>query len=128
MSIPPITFTKPELHPKGWGSETWIVNNDDYCLKLLEFKKGSRFSMHFHWLKREHWFCQSGKMLLRYFDLSNANEKTREVLPGEVVGVPAGNPHQLIALEDSVIVEVSTKHIEEDSYRVEKGDSQKASQ
>lgn len=124
MSIAPLSFTTPVSHPKGWGEELWVVNNDDYCAKLLHFKNGARFSMHYHWEKREHWFVAKGRLLLRYYDLTNATQKEREIGLGEVVGIPAGNPHQLIALEDSTIFEVSTTHSEEDSYRVLPGDSQ----
>lgn len=120
-TIQPISFSVPELHTKGWGTETWLVNNDDYCAKILRFFKGAKFSYHYHWIKVEHWYLVEGRLLLRYFDLSNADEKTREINPGEVVSVPAGNPHQLIALEDSVVWEVSSTHYEEDSYRIQKG-------
>ena len=39
--------------PKGWGYEHWIVNKEDYCGKLLFFKKGKRCSWHYHKLKDE---------------------------------------------------------------------------
>ncbi|HBY66694.1 MAG TPA: cupin domain-containing protein, partial [Flavobacteriaceae bacterium] len=39
--------------PKGWGFEKWIVNNEEYCGKLLYFVKGKRCSWHFHKLKDE---------------------------------------------------------------------------
>ena len=28
---------------KGWGYEKWIVNKEEYCGKLLFFKKGRGF-------------------------------------------------------------------------------------
>ena len=37
-----MTFVK-----KGWGSELWIVNNKDYCGKILTFEKGKKLSIHF---------------------------------------------------------------------------------
>jgi mannose-6-phosphate isomerase-like protein (cupin superfamily) len=123
--IPPITFSKPELHPKQWGCEEWITNNEQYCAKILRFCAGTRFSNHYHWRKTEHWYVVVGRLKLIYFDLSNADRLEREIGEGEVISVPAGNPHQLIALEDSVVWEVSTTHDERDSYRIEKGDSQK---
>lgn len=104
--------------------EEWLVNNDDYCAKILRFTKGTCFSDHFHWRKMEHWYIVAGQLLLRYYDLSNADQHERIVNPGDVVGVPAGNPHQLLALEDSVVWEVSTKHDELDSFRIRKGASQ----
>ena len=43
---------------------------------------------------------------------------------GDVVRQRPGQPHQLIALTDGLIFEVSTHHEDSDSYRVMKGDSQ----
>lgn len=62
--------------------------------------------------------------MLWYYDLTNADRKTVKLNGGMVVTIPQGNPHQIQALEDSVIVEFSTHHEDEDSYRIQKGDSQ----
>ena len=39
--------------PKGWGNEIIFVNNELYCGKLLCFKAGAAFSMHYHMIKDE---------------------------------------------------------------------------
>jgi hypothetical protein len=44
---------------------------------------------------------------------------------GDTVRQRPGQPHQLEALTDGVVFEVSTEHKDTDSYRVWKGDSQK---
>lgn len=116
---------KAERHPKGWGEETWIINTDTYCGKLLKFNKGALFSDHFHVNKDEAWYVLEGKLELRYYNLANAEKITRIIKKGDVVHVPPNNPHQLHALEASVVIEVSTPHDEADSYRIGKGDSQK---
>ncbi len=36
---------------KGWGSENIWASNDKYCGKMLNFKAGAKFSMHFHAVK-----------------------------------------------------------------------------
>jgi len=41
---------------------------------------------------------------------------------GDVITNERGQPHQLIALEEGEILEVSSKHFDEDSYRMWKGD------
>ena len=43
---------------------------------------------------------------------------------GDVVRQRVGQPHQLFALTDGEVFEVSTQHFDEDSYRVFAGDSQ----
>ena len=46
--------------PKGWGYEKWIVNNEMYCGKLLFIEKGKRCSWHYHKIKDETFYLQSG--------------------------------------------------------------------
>ena len=54
--------------PKGWGFEKWIVNNEEYCGKLLYLVKGKRCSWHYHILKDEVFYVQSGKVVVKYSD------------------------------------------------------------
>jgi mannose-6-phosphate isomerase-like protein (cupin superfamily) len=110
---------------KGWGEEVWIVNNDEYCGKILKFNSGARFSMHYHINKEETFFVSKGKLSLKSINLENAEEFTKEINAGDVVDIPRFAPHQLTALEDSEIIEFSTHHEDSDSYRIAKGDSQK---
>lgn len=123
--IDPIRVSRPDIHKKGWGSELWIANGPKYCGKLLRFNAGKEFSMHYHMLKHETFYILSGRIIFRGFDLSDACKFEEEFGPDTVIEIPAGNPHKIIALEDTVVVEVSTEHFEDDSYRIEKGDSQK---
>lgn len=111
--------------PKGWGEELIIENNKLYCGKLLIFKKGCKFSMHYHMNKDETWYIQSGKFIYRWIDLRNADLHEIELLPGKIIRQRPGQPHQLEALEDGIVFEVSTHHKDNDSYRILKGDSQK---
>ena len=113
-----------ERHEKAWGHELWIVNNEKYCGKLLVFDKDKEFSMHYHLIKDETWYVNEGEFLYRWIDTETA-ELNEEVLhKGDVVRQRVGQPHQLEALTDGVVFEVSTEHFDEDSYRVMKGDSQ----
>lgn len=120
----PITFSSSKIVPKGWGSEQHVINNSLYCGKLLRFDAGKRFSMHFH-RKTETWCVLSGRLELHFFNLECAEKLVRVIGEGDVVHVPPGNPHQLVALEDSVVMEVSTTDYSWDNYRIGKGDSQK---
>ena len=124
MKLEPV-FSKVQKHLKGWGEEVWITNNDLYCGKILKFNKGSEFSMHYHIKKEETWAVIEGTLLLKYYDLSDAGDKVVELNEGDTVHLRPCIPHKLIALEDSKVFEVSTQHLEYDSYRIQKGDSQK---
>ena len=50
--------------------------------------------------------------------------RKKKLKVGDIVRQRVGQPHQLIALTDGTVFEVSTQHFDEDSYRVMKGDSQ----
>lgn len=110
--------------PKGWGSELIIENNDMYCGKILIFKEGCKFSMHYHLEKDETWYVNSGEFIYRWIDTDNANVHEELLTPGDVVRQRPGQPHQLEAKTPGEIFEVSTHHKDSDSYRVWAGDSQ----
>ena len=121
---------KPKIVPgtrveKGWGYELHIANNDDYCGKLLVFNKGKKFSMHYHVDKYETWYIQKGLFKFYWIDPETADTRVEKLEEGDVVTIHQGIAHQLKALEDSIIFEVSTPYRVQDSYRVLKGDSQK---
>jgi quercetin dioxygenase-like cupin family protein len=109
--------------PKGWGWERWIVNCPKYCGKLLFFNKGKRCSWHYHKIKDEVFYLQSGKMMV-YYSMNDDIEKSNQIIlnPGEKFHVPTGLRHQMIALEDSELFEFSTEHFDSDSHRIIKGD------
>lgn len=110
--------------PKGWGHEVIFENNELYCGKLLVFKKGCKFSMHYHMIKDETWYVQEGEFLYRWINTETAEVVEQKLVVGDSVRQLPGQPHQLEALTDGTIYEVSTQHFDSDSYRVWRGDSQ----
>ncbi len=109
--------------PKGWGFEKWIVNCEEYCGKVLYFVKGRKCSWHYHVLKDEVFYIQSGKVIVRYADHDRIENATVRVLErGDNFHVYRGLRHQIEALEDAEVFEFSTQHFDEDSYRIIKGD------
>ncbi len=118
-------IVRGEEVPKAWGKEIIFVNNELYCGKLLCFNKGSKFSMHYHLKKDETWFVQKGRFIFRWIDTTNSEIREDEFKEGDVLRQFPGQPHQLEALEEGIVFEVSTQHFDYDSYRVMPGDSQK---
>jgi mannose-6-phosphate isomerase-like protein (cupin superfamily) len=110
-----------EIVHKGWGKEIIFVNNDEYCGKLLCFDKGKKFSMHYHLKKKETWYVSKGTFILIWIDTTHGMTYTEYLKVGDVITNERGEPHQLIAIEDAEVFEVSTKHYDEDSYRIWKG-------
>ena len=108
---------------KGWGWERWIVNCEEYCGKLLFFNKDKRCSWHYHKLKDEVFFIQSGKVMIYFSDNDNISTEKQIVLSkGENFHVYRGLRHQIVALEDTELFEFSTEHFDSDSIRIMKGD------
>ena len=122
-------MVKPEVTqgccvPKGWGEEIIIENNELYCGKILIFKQGCKFSMHYHMNKDETWWVEYGEFLYRWIDTETAEMNEVKLEEGDVVRQRPGQPHQLEAISNGRIFEVSTHHEDSDSYRVIKGDTQ----
>jgi mannose-6-phosphate isomerase-like protein (cupin superfamily) len=110
---------------KGWGHELIWATNDKYCGKMLHFKKGSKFSMHFHAVKDETWHVISGEFLVRWIDTKGATTHEKSLKAGDTWHNPPLMPHQVVCYAEGIIVEVSTPDSVEDNYRVGKGDSQR---
>jgi mannose-6-phosphate isomerase-like protein (cupin superfamily) len=100
-----------EEHEKVWGKEHWIVNNERYCFKKLYLKENYQCSMHHHKIKDETFIIHSGLVFLEFGD----NAKLMK--PGDKVRIPTHTEHRFTGMLNSVIYEISTQHIESDSYR-----------
>lgn len=108
---------------KGWGFEKWIVNCEKYCGKLLFFKKNKKCSWHYHKIKDEVFYIQSGSILVKFSDDDDIDNSNEIVLKkGDSFHIYTGLRHQMIALEDTELFEFSTEHFDSDSYRIIKGD------
>lgn len=108
-----------ELHTvkKRWGHEVILHNSEKYCAKLLVFEKEMAGSMHYHLLKQETWYVNKGAFMYSWIDKAGVAYH-REIVVGDIVTIPPGQPHQLKALEDSEIFESSTQHFDDDTYRI----------
>ena len=117
------TFLPIKFVPKGWGFEKWIVNCDEYCGKLLYMVKGKRCSWHYHKLKDEVFYIQSGKVMVKFSDKDDLKNAEEIILTrGDNFHVYRELRHQIIALEDTELFEFSTQHFDTDSHRIIKGD------
>lgn len=116
----------PETYEKGWGKEDWIHNDERYCGKVLTLFRHKYMSYHYHKKKHETFYLLSGKVFVTLGDLQDEffriPTKMFIMYPGEVLEIPPNTPHSVLALDDSAIMEVSTEHFENDSFRIVKGD------
>ncbi len=120
-------YNKPVYqHDKGWGHEDWLHNDERYCFKRLVFKDGGKTSLHFHILKHETFYVVSGVFALDMVDQYTAKRRVVSLAIGDWQVVPPGIPHRLrcATQHGGTVLEASTQHLEDDSYRIEPGDSQ----
>jgi len=106
---------------KIWGSEEWFENNDLYCGKLLIIYKDfwtSNGKYHYHSIKDECFFILEGELLLHVLE-NDADPKTIVLRQGESYRIKPGIKHKFTAIDCEVckLIEVSTKHMEDDSIR-----------
>jgi mannose-6-phosphate isomerase len=110
---------------KPWGRELWIAHTDQYALKIIEFKKGSRSSLQYHVKKHEHVYVDSGLLQVE-LETEQGTMETMTLKPGDVIENKPGRKHRVTALEDVRLIEVSTPElddvvrVEDDYHRIEK--------
>lgn len=97
---------------KAWGREEWIVNEPEYCCKLLYLDKDAYSSLHFHNIKKETFLVLSGKV-----ELENEDHSLLLDEESEPVTINPGQKHRFTGIEGSVILEVSTHHDDNDVVR-----------
>jgi mannose-6-phosphate isomerase len=112
---------EPRRVEKPWGWELVWAQTDAYVGKLLFVAAGQSLSLQFHRVKDESWYVESGRAELELGEGGNAVLKKEVVLPGACFRFPPGTVHRVKALEDTLIVEVSTPHLDdvvrlEDAY------------
>lgn len=114
-------ITTPIKVDKLWGYELWLVNDkeNNYCGKILHINAGQQFSLHFHKVKDESWYILNNKVLFSYIDTKVGKLIDVWVEPGNCIEINRGLPHALKAGGEAVdIIETSTYHTDEDSYRI----------
>src|SRR2546422_9064680 len=92
----------PKTVDKPWGREIWYAHTDHYAGKVLEVNAGERLSLQKHEIKEETLYLLSGKVKLTYGD------KTYQWEPGQYVHIPPNTVHRFEAIEDAVLLELST--------------------
>jgi mannose-6-phosphate isomerase-like protein (cupin superfamily) len=115
--------------PKGWGEERWLHNDELYCGKILVLQGGKQCSLHYHKLKTETFYVAKGQLRMELTDLASAQQdpplirEIFEMQEGDSLLLLPGMVHRFTGLaEETLIMEFSTQHFDEDSYRIQRGD------
>jgi len=92
---------------KPWGYELVFASTERYCGKIIFVKAGEQLSLQFHRAKDETIFVQSGRAEFEIGDPGGPLD-VEVVGPGRAFHLRAGTVHRIRALEDTVLLEVST--------------------
>jgi len=107
----------PRRVEKPWGWELIWAETDTYVGKLLFVRAGEALSLQYHETKDESWLVREGRARLELGEAGDELEEV-EIGAGDALRYPPGTLHRVTALEDTLIVEVSTPHLD-DVVRVE---------
>ena len=99
--------------PKPWGHETIWAVTDRYMGKILHINAGHELSVQYHNRKDETIYLLSGKIAFRIG--KNGGEVLEDVMltPGESFHVTPGTIHQMAAVTDCDVLEVSTPELDD---------------
>jgi mannose-6-phosphate isomerase len=104
---------EPRRVDKPWGYELIWALTDDYAGKLLFIRAGESLSLQYHRIKDESWYVQSGRMELELAPAADAEPATGVVGPGACFRIPPGTVHRPRAVEDTILLEVSTPQLDD---------------
>jgi mannose-6-phosphate isomerase len=100
-------FVPPKTVEKPWGREIWYAHEERYAGKVLIIDRGHALSLQKHARKQETMYLQSGRLRFHF------NGAEFEMTPGQCITVRPGDVHRMEALEDAVLLEVSTPELDD---------------
>jgi mannose-6-phosphate isomerase len=97
--------------PKPWGHETIWAHTDRYVGKILHINAGHALSVQYHNTKDETVYLLSGELIYRV----KIGDKLDDVRlkPGQSFRICPGTVHQMEAITDCDILEVSTSELDD---------------
>ena len=99
--------TSPRRVEKPWGWELVWAEAEEYVGKLLFVRAGESLSLQYHEQKDESWLVQEGHARLELGELEGELEAV-EIVPGDTFRFRPGTVHRVTAIEDTLVIEVST--------------------
>lgn len=108
-----------DLRQKYWGTIETVVSGE-ISGKRIQLRPRSQSSLEFHCHKVETYYVHSGKVKVG-LRVGRGENKSLITEGGEAFDIPPGLMHMRMGIEDSVIIEVSTRDDDADSHLVEDG-------
>ena len=98
---------------KPWGYELLWALTERYCGKLIFVRAGQSLSLQFHNVKDEAWYVHEGRAKLELAAPGEGITESEVVGPGVAFHFEPGTVHRVTAIEDTLIVEVSTPEVDD---------------
>ena len=102
----------PRRVEKPWGWELVWADTELYVGKLLFIRSGEALSLQYHERKDESWLVHEGRARLELGERGGELEEV-EIVPGDAFRYRPGTMHRVTALEDTLVFEVSTPHLDD---------------
>ena len=103
--------SKIKTVPKPWGHETIWAHTDSYVGKILHIKAGQALSVQYHNVKDETVYLLSGHLIYRVWDGDTPRDVGLKI--GDAFRITPKTVHQMEAVTDCDILEVSTPHLDD---------------
>ena len=103
---------EPRKVEKPWGWELIWAEAEAYVGKLLFVRAGQALSLQYHEVKDESWLVQEGRASLELGEV-DGELTTLEIAKGDAFRYRPGTVHRVTAIEDLLVVEVSTPHLDD---------------
>jgi mannose-6-phosphate isomerase-like protein (cupin superfamily) len=110
--LEPFAF-EPQRIQKPWGWELLWAHTETYVGKLLFVRTGQALSLQFHNQKDESWYVFEGRAVVEMGAPGDATPASEVVPAGAAFRIRPGTVHRVRAIEDTLIVEVSTPHLDD---------------
>jgi mannose-6-phosphate isomerase len=110
--VDPFSFPARRVE-KPWGYELIWALTEAYCGKILFVRGGEALSLQYHELKDESWYVQEGRAELELSTVGSDDRRLREIVPGDCFHFRPRTLHRVRALEDTLILEVSTPQLDD---------------
>jgi mannose-6-phosphate isomerase-like protein (cupin superfamily) len=99
--------------PKPWGHETIWAQSERYVGKILHINAGHELSVQYHNRKDETIYLLSGEIIYRVQKKREDTLEDVQLKVGESFRITPGTIHQMAALTDCDVLEVSTPEIDD---------------
>jgi mannose-6-phosphate isomerase len=99
--------------PKPWGHETIWAQTDRYAGKILHINAGHELSVQYHNRKDETVYLLWGEMVFRVQREGDDILDDVQLNIGESFRITPGTIHQMIAVTDCDVLEVSTPEVDD---------------